>query len=537
MLVITSHPRMKIYLALLVAALCIVGGSRSDAQTLNWGDEIGSDVVDSKGQALPENAFVIQLGSFANGFTPDETNVASWISNWRIFDQSGYNSAAGFFSSTVFIQDGVTSSNPTASTISFAGLDAYIWIRNSDVADVGTEWLLTRADSWKFAATGGGCCNTSTVEWSVTDLTNSDTPLWGKQGDISGLGAATDFGSHTLQTHSFVPEPSAFFLSALTGVGMLLRRRREPGSTMFFGLRRLLFLVVWFAGTNVYGQTINWFSDPQQTNRTSSGSLMDGGFQFELGVFTGSFVPTVANKAEWSSNWVAAARTSYFAATKRFDHQFTLADNNSPFTAGKAAYVWGFSGDSTNGEWILFRAASWTWPAYTSGNMDPFGQSWSVASATAVLGAIDPDGSPFLMQSVAVGNAAPPATTWEQWQAENLSGEPLDGPDQDPDRDGISNLMEFVFGTAPKSPGAGTTTPISLVDVSGQLYLQITVPRRIDHSASLAVQVSADLIEWNSGASYTVVVEDSAAALIVRDLIPFNPANPKRFMRLKASLP
>ncbi|MEO7341249.1 MAG: SdrD B-like domain-containing protein [Luteolibacter sp.] len=130
-----------------------------------------------------------------------------------------------------------------------------------------------------------------------------------------------------------------------------------------------------------------------------------------------------------------------------------------------------------------------------------------------------------------------PLTTWEQWQAENLSGEPLNGPDQDPDRDGILNLMEFVFGTDPKSPGATIATPVVLVDVSGQRYLQITVPRRIDHPASLTVEVSSDMIDWNSGASNTVVVEDSAAALVVRDLVPFNPANPKRFIRLKASLP
>lgn len=295
-------------------------------------------------------------------------------------------------------------------------------------------------------------------------------------------------------------------------------------------------MAVWFSGAEVFGQTINWFSDPNQTNRTSTGLLMDSGFRFELGVFTGSFVPTAANKADWASHWTAADRTSYISATRRFDRQFDMENNTTLFTAGKATYVWGFNGDAANGEWIIFRANTWTWPTYDSNNISP-PLVWSAAAATAVLGAIHSNGSPFLLQSAAVGNAAPPSTTWTQWQVENLSDEPLNGPSQDPDHDGVSNLLEFVFGTSPTSPGAPTPIPVSLTDIGGQKFLQITIPRRIDHPATLTVQVSGDLTQWNSDAGETLAVEDSVTALVVRDLTPFNSIAPKRFMRLKVTLP
>ena len=63
-------------------------------------------------------------------------------------------------------------------------------------------------------------------------------------------------------------------------------------------------------------------------------------------------------------------------------------------------------------------------------------------------------------------------------------------------------------------PNAATATPLSLVDVGGVKYLQIRIPRRIDHPAALVVEVSADLVHWNSGAAHTAVVEDSAAAFV-----------------------
>lgn len=307
-----------------------------------------------------------------------------------------------------------------------------------------------------------------------------------------------------------------------------------PTSFIFMNLSRVrkYFLAgLLLIAAEVRAETINWYNTPNKINLTSSGQNMDAGFQFQLGVFTAGFTPTVGNINLWAANWTSAQQAAYNPATgsTSFNGNYTVTGNSAPFTVGVKAYIWGRSSTSTKDEWILFRKSDWTWPVPNP--MNPFGITWNAASADQViLGDIKSSGTPYLMKSAAIA-------TYSQWSLAELANEVQNGPTQDPDHDGVSNLMEFVFGTPPQSANASIATPISLVDISGQKYLQMTIPRRIDHPASLTVQVSNDLSQWNSGASYTVVVEDTVAALVVRDLTPFISASPRRFMRLKASLP
>jgi hypothetical protein len=287
-----------------------------------------------------------------------------------------------------------------------------------------------------------------------------------------------------------------------------------------------------FAGASLHAERILWSSPPGSTNLTSTEAAMDGEFRFELGVFEGTFDPALEDKTLWAQNWRPAQRTAYNAAGMDFSAEFVVEEYDPPFTLGKQAYIWGFRGDASSGEWILFRDASWTWPVPNPFNPSP--PQWTADEATAViLGEINTSGSPFLMKSAAVTNAAPPATTWDQWRQEFLTNEALDGPDDDPDLDGTPNLLEFVFGTDPISANAPTATLASLVDG----HLVITIPRRIDHQAVLTVEVSGDLVLWNSGPAHVEILSDGLAALVARDLTPLDPADPKRFIRLKAALP
>ncbi len=290
----------------------------------------------------------------------------------------------------------------------------------------------------------------------------------------------------------------------------------------------LVLVVSWLAGSASYAETITWFCAPGSTNLTSSDAPMSASFNFELGVFKSSFVPTAANVAQWAANWVPAQRVGYTATNKFFEGRFTVITNTGHFTVGKAAYVWGFETGTANSEWILLHNPDWTWPAPNP--MDVFGMQWNVATATALIGSINAGGSPFLMKSATV-------TTWQQWRDSELVGEPLNGPNDDPDHDGGANLLEFVFGTPPKQAGAPPATSVEIVTSSSQRFQQITVPRRTDRLATLTVQVSPDLTNWTSGPAATAVISDTPAALVIRDLTPLSPGAPKRFMRVKAELP
>jgi hypothetical protein len=295
--------------------------------------------------------------------------------------------------------------------------------------------------------------------------------------------------------------------------------------------RRILIMAAGLAGNLAFGQaTIFWNSEANKFNLTSAGQAMDGGFRFELGVFDDGFVPSPGNVADWAAHWTAAQRRPYDAANKLFSGSHIPPDNNTPFAVNAPAYVWGFRGDGVINEWILFRAVSWTWPDASS---FPYFEEWFAKDATAIVGEINSTGNPFLMKFAAVANAAPPATTWDQWRAEFLDNEPLDGPGDDPDHDGTPNLLEFVFGSPPRSANPPTATPVALV--SG--HLEITIPRRIDRRTNLVVEVSGDLANWFSGPPHTAVLTDSPAALVVRDLTPFDAAHPRRFMRLRAAPP
>jgi len=275
-------------------------------------------------------------------------------------------------------------------------------------------------------------------------------------------------------------------------------------------------------------ETVNWFSDRGRVNLDSTGAPMDGGFQFQLGAFKDGFEPTASNAAQWTAKWMAGGSGSYISASGAFDAQFELESNAAPFTVNGKAWIWGFRNTATGSEWILFRSSDWKWPAVSPINPPV---QWNVAEATeVVIGAIHQSGSPFLMQSAAV-------SSYGQWAATALAGQSLNGPDDDPDHDGVANLLEFSFGTSPLLANVPPALASSWFESGGEKYLQLTIPRRRDRLALFTVEVSEDLSLWQSGASFTAMVSDQPNAWVVRDLTPRNSQHPKRFIRFKATLP
>lgn len=201
------------------------------AGTINWGSEFGSVNVQSDGATPVTAGFTIQLGKFTMGFDPSGGNVDLWAANWTVFDAllpGEHNAGFGYFTS----EPELLNNNVFA-----PGDRAYVWMFNDQTAVPGSEWLLYTNDStdsvvsddWNFPAVPGSQ-QTMPLSWRVSNASrvvfggfdpDRDGPKVPRQGD--GYGTPPP-GQFNLQTHTFVPEPSAGALAA--AFLMLLPRRR-----------------------------------------------------------------------------------------------------------------------------------------------------------------------------------------------------------------------------------------------------------------------------------------------------------------------
>ncbi len=131
---------------------------------------------------------------------------------------------------------------------------------------------------------------------------------------------------------------------------------------------------------------------------------------------------------------------------------------------------------------------------------------------------------------------APPAENFAGWTA--LATVPANqrGPLDDPDGDGLPNLMEFALNLAP-STFNGNPHPTSFVSVSGQSYPSVTFTRRKDlGNTTLSVQISADLTYTTDLGSTVVSVTDNndgTETVVVRSNVAQGSLR-AQFFRLKA---
>ena len=223
----------------------------SQQHQINWGSSaVTEKIITSDGSPITLAEFTIELGGFASGFSPSESNVEQWVANWRVFDAvtagdtdaSGPNgtTADGFvigsgptdarFVGTGFLQADGTSSSEDANGIDTFGpsQQAYVFIRNGDETGSDAEWLLYTSQSgdandWVYPSVIGGQPDTPD-SWFLAD---ADTAVWGAiNGTIEGGGLHSDpSNDFVLRTATFVPEPSSALLLFLGALPFLRRRR------------------------------------------------------------------------------------------------------------------------------------------------------------------------------------------------------------------------------------------------------------------------------------------------------------------------
>ena len=190
------------------------------------------DLYYTSSGVLLDDTFSFELGTFANGFTPDASNLDQWRSNWKLFDKAvagdGWNSGAGFLSSSATLNANGTSTSSYASlgTTFSQNEQAYVWIYNNLDVHEGSEWALVTGttpgidSNWQMPAPSDQ--TTGDLQWRFD---NADTRVLGGLNDIRGPGTYTNEPpAYQLQT-SAIPEPSSALL--LTSLALLTRRRRS----------------------------------------------------------------------------------------------------------------------------------------------------------------------------------------------------------------------------------------------------------------------------------------------------------------------
>jgi hypothetical protein len=124
----------------------------------------------------------------------------------------------------------------------------------------------------------------------------------------------------------------------------------------------------------------------------------------------------------------------------------------------------------------------------------------------------------------------PPSTNYDQWDVANaVPG----GPGDDPDGDGLDNIIEFMFGL---NPHVHSKLPQPVADVNGLTW---TLPKQSGAVADgivYQVETSGNLGVWlpaGSDGGRSAILQNDPSATIVRLLPGNNPA----FMRLNVTIP
>ncbi len=292
------------------------------------------------------------------------------------------------------------------------------------------------------------------------------------------------------------------------------------------------------SGLSSQAAQVNWGCDRMAENQTSSGfgSSLGSEFAFELGAFEPGFIPTPENRDEWLDHWHSAQSSVYNERLRFFAGSVVIEeiDTEGVFVPTNQAYIWGYDSRDLDGpvEWILITNPMWNWPA-GQGIRTP--AHWSVGDASeAVVGEINAADNAFHIRTASLGNLPEQssADAWREAQfADYIDNPDVSGWDADPDRDRISNLVEYALGLSPTTHDAVTPSRVGFENG----YLTLTVNRIRRDDVVYRVEVSSDMRQWESAADQVEILEDEMDRLVARDRLSSSAAL-QRFMRLRLEL-
>ena len=129
----------------------------------------------------------------------------------------------------------------------------------------------------------------------------------------------------------------------------------------------------------------------------------------------------------------------------------------------------------------------------------------------------------------------PVGLSFPAWQAAEFPGEAdllVIAEGADPDRDGLINLFEFLFGTDPNDPGS-SARPKALA-VGESLRFEFPMAKNLE-GVAVALESSPDLAGWGPAGDASMSVIPGDPVDTVRYTIP--RAGGRRWVRLAVTLP
>jgi hypothetical protein len=224
----------------------------------------------------------------------------------------------------------------------------------------------------------------------------------------------------------------------------------------------------------------------------SDGTPLPDGYEVQIGIFEGSFVPSAANVSEWADHWRSLSKAKYNAPYGIYT-AYSSQEHPANFPAHQRFYVFGHQQIGPNHAEV-FLATDPNWLIPKGAPLPVPTTADTVIASTFIVGSID-DG--LSMQTAAVKTNAPPPHFFTEWALEYFGNaernDPLIGGESaDPDGDGLSNALEYLAGSHPKRPNAN---PLRITQQSGDdlgLRYQLSGSAR----ATWKLQYSENLVDW-----------------------------------------
>jgi hypothetical protein len=139
------------------------------------------------------------------------------------------------------------------------------------------------------------------------------------------------------------------------------------------------------------------------------------------------------------------------------------------------------------------------------------------------------------------GTPEPVGTDYAAWAVGyNLAG----GPGNDDDLDGISNFLEFLYGSRPDlaSDAPGPRIEVENLEIDGvsESYLVLTYQQNLNALGALTVEISSDLVTWSSDPGLTEILTqvdngDGTVTVSLRLASPVNSSGESYFARLRGN--